>query len=67
MSARLQLLGMDGAALEKLVVDELGESRFRAKQIAQWLARGAEISAVSYTHLDVYKRPGRKCAGRRWR
>ena len=35
MSARLQLLGMDGAALDKLVVDELGESRFRAKQIAQ--------------------------------
>ena len=44
MSARLQLLGMDGAALEKLVVDELGESRFRAKQIAQWLARGAETT-----------------------
>ena len=47
MSARRPLLGMDAAALERLVVDELGESRFRAKQIAQWIARGAEISEMT--------------------
>lgn len=56
MSARLQLLGMDGAALEKLVVDELGESRFRAKQIAQWLARGAEISEMTNLSAKLRER-----------
>ena len=56
MSVRLQLLGMDGAALERLVVDELGESRFRAKQIAQWLARGAEISEMTNLSAKLRER-----------
>ena len=48
MSARRALLGMDAAALERFVVEELGESRFRARrQIAQWLNRGAEIAEMT--------------------
>ena len=36
-----QLLGMTREELERFVVDELGESKFRVKQISEWLARGA--------------------------
>ena len=44
---KLQLLGMDGAALEDLVVNGLHESRFRARQLAQWLNRGASIDEMT--------------------
>ena len=44
---RIQLLGLRGDELERLVTDQLGESRFRAGQIAQWLARGADISEMT--------------------
>ena len=44
---RIQLLGMTGAVLERFVVEELHESRFRAKQIAQWLSRGAQIEEMT--------------------
>lgn len=42
-----QLLGMTYAELEQFVVGELGESKFRAKQISEWLARGAEIDGMT--------------------
>ncbi len=44
---KIQLLGLDGEALERLVTEDLGESRFRAGQIAQWLARGAGIEEMT--------------------
>ena len=44
---RIQLLGMTGGELERFVVDELHESKFRAGQIAQWLARGADIEGMT--------------------
>ena len=40
---KLQLLGLTGEELERFVTEELGQSRFRAGQIAQWLNRGATI------------------------
>ena len=42
-----QLLGMTYAELEQFVVGELGESKFRAKQISEWLARGADIDGMT--------------------
>lgn len=44
---KIQLLGLTGAELERFVTDDLNESRFRAKQIAQWLARGADIDGMT--------------------
>ena len=38
---------MTGEELERFVVDGLGESRFRAGQIAQWLNRGADIDGMT--------------------
>lgn len=42
-----QLLGMTYPELEQFVVGELGESKFRAKQISEWLARGVEIDGMT--------------------
>ena len=42
-----QLLGMTYSELEQFVVGELGESKFRAKQISEWLARGADIDGMT--------------------
>ena len=44
---KLQLLGLDGAALERFVTEEMGESKFRAGQIAAWLTKGAEIAEMT--------------------
>ena len=44
---KLQLLGMDGAELERFVTQDLGERKFRAGQIAGWLNRGADISEMT--------------------
>ena len=44
---RLQLLSMTQDELLAFVTDELGESKFRAKQISEWLARGAEIDEMT--------------------
>ena len=44
---KLQLLGMTGEALERFVLEDLRESRFRAKQIRQWLNRGAAIEDMT--------------------
>ena len=42
-----QLLGMDREALTEFVTGELGQSRFRATQIRQWLNRGASIDQMT--------------------
>lgn len=44
---KIQLLGLNQEELERFVVEELGESRFRTKQIAQWLSRGVEIGGMT--------------------
>ena len=51
MMEKRQLLGMNASELERFVVDELGEGRFRAKQIGQWLTRGVDIDGM--TNLSV--------------
>lgn len=47
MAERIELLGLNSAELESFVTRNLGESKFRAKQIGQWLARGAEFSEMT--------------------
>ena len=47
LDERIQLLGMDGEALERFVTEDLRESRFRAKQIREWLNRGASIDEMT--------------------
>ena len=47
MAAKIELLSMNYEEILDFVVNELGESKFRAKQIAQWLNRGAEISEMT--------------------
>ena len=44
---KIQLLGMNGEELERFVAEDLRESRFRAKQIRQWLNRGADIEGMT--------------------
>ena len=44
---KIQLLGLTGEELERFVVDELKQSRFRAGQIGQWLVRGAGIEGMT--------------------
>ena len=44
---RQQLLGMDGGELSAFVTETLGESKFRAKQIREWLNRGASIDEMT--------------------
>ena len=44
---RVELMSLDAAELEDFVVRTLGEGRFRAKQIGQWLARGAEFAEMT--------------------
>ena len=47
MPDKIELLSLNGEELERFVTDDLGESKFRAKQIAQWLARGADIGEMT--------------------
>ena len=42
---KIQLLSMTQDELLSFVTNELGESKFRAKQISKWLARGADVAA----------------------
>ena len=44
---KIELLSMDQQELLDFVVGELGESKFRAKQIREWLNRGADISEMT--------------------
>ena len=41
---RVQLLGLNGPELTDFVVNDLHESRFRAKQMREWLNRGASTT-----------------------
>lgn len=47
MAERVQLLGLSGPELLDFVVNDLGESRFRAGQIRLWLNRGADIDGMT--------------------
>ena len=47
MADKIELLSLNSGELLDFVTGELGESKFRAAQIAQWLARGAEISEMT--------------------
>ena len=40
-------MGLTGEELERFVVEDLKQSRFRAGQIARWLVRGAEIGEMT--------------------
>ena len=44
---KIQLLGLTPEELERFVTGDLGESKFRASQIAQWLNRGADIGQMT--------------------
>ena len=44
---KIQLLSMTQDEMLSFVTNELGESKFRAKQISEWLARGAEIDEMT--------------------
>jgi len=44
---KIHLLSMNAQELEQFVVGELGESKFRAKQIGEWLSRGADIEGMT--------------------
>lgn len=47
MQPKIELLSMDRQELLAFVENELGESKFRAKQIREWLNRGADISEMT--------------------
>ena len=44
---KVQLLGMTGEELNRFVTRDLGESAFRARQIGEWLVKGADISEMT--------------------
>jgi len=44
---KIELLSMDQQELLSFVLNDLGESKFRAKQIREWLNRGADISEMT--------------------
>ena len=46
-TAKTELLSMTAQELLAFVTEELGESKFRAKQISQWLNRGADIAEMT--------------------
>ena len=46
------LIDMSGEELREFVTGELGQSAFRAEQIAEWLGRGAEIGAEMDPRLE---------------
>ena len=47
MSDKIELLSLNDQELMDFVLNELGESKFRAGQIRQWLNRGVEIAEMS--------------------
>ena len=56
MPEKLQLLSLDDEALKKFVCDELGEKPFRAKQIREWLNRGATVAEMGNLSLKLRTR-----------
>ena len=53
---RIQLLGLAGDELERFVVGDMKQSRFRAGQIAGWLTRGADIAEMTNLSNDLRAR-----------
>lgn len=53
---KIQLLGLNYEELERFVLEELGESKFRAKQISEWLARGADIEGMTNLSAKLRER-----------
>ena len=47
MTDKIELLSLNAEELLRFVTENLGESKFRAKQIAEWLKRGAEIDEMT--------------------
>ena len=47
------LIDMSGEELREFVTGELGQSAFRAEQIAEWLGRGAEIGEMTNLSRDL--------------
>ena len=47
MLDKIELLSLTTEELLNFVLNDLGESKFRAKQIAQWLPRGASIDEMT--------------------
>ena len=55
---RVQLLGLSGPELLDFVANDLGESRFRAKQIREWLNRSADIGEMTNLSAALRARLG---------
>ena len=51
-----QLLSMTCEELESFVTGELGESRFRARQISEWLVRGADVDGMTNLSAKLRQR-----------
>lgn len=47
MGDKVELLTLNAEELLKFVTEDLGESKFRAKQIQEWLKRGADIDEMT--------------------
>ena len=58
MADKVELLSLDSGELLAFVTETLKESKFRAKQIAQWLARGAEIGEMTNLSAALRARLG---------
>ena len=58
MSDKVELLSLNSEELLVFVTETLGESKFRAKQIAEWLKRGAEIGEMTNLSAALRARLG---------
>ncbi len=56
MADKTELLSLSAPELEAFVTEVLGESKFRAKQIGQWLVRGAEFSEMTNLSASLRER-----------
>ena len=55
------LIDMSGEELREFVTGELGQSAFRAEQIAEWLGRGAEIAEMTNLSRDLREKLSQSC------
>ena len=55
------LIDMSGEELREFVTGELGQSAFRAEQIAEWLGRGAEIGEMTNLPRDLREKLSQNC------
>ncbi len=56
MPEKKQLLGMTQDELEDFITGDLGQSKYRVKQISQWLAKGAQIDEMTNLSSDLRNR-----------